>query len=56
MTIRELHLRKALAEPSVKADILDLITRRVAGWAWPAAYLKIGTVEEWNAAVRGGAE
>jgi len=52
MTINQLHLEAALADAAVKAEIIDLVYRGVADWAWPAAYLKIATVEEWRKAVK----
>ena len=56
MTLTHLHIEAALADPAVKADIIDLVYRRVADWAWPAAYLKIATPEEWRKAVKGMTE
>ena len=53
MTIAQLHIEAALASPAVKAEIIDLVCRGVADWAWPAAYLKIASPEEWRKAVRG---
>lgn len=53
MTLPQLHIEAALASPTVKAEIIDLVYRGVADWAWPAAYLKIATVEEWRKAVKG---
>ena len=53
MTLRQLHIEAALADPVARAEILNLIDRNVADWAWPAAYLKIATVEEWRKAVQG---
>jgi hypothetical protein len=52
MTIAQLHIEAALASPTVKAEIVDLVYRNVADWAWPAAYLKIATAEEWRKAVK----
>jgi hypothetical protein len=53
MTIHQLHIEAALASPAIKAEIIDLVYRNVADWAWPAAYLKIATAEEWRKAVKG---
>ena len=53
MTLPQLHIETALADPAVKADIIDLIYRRVADWAWPAAYTKLASPEEWRKAVKG---
>jgi len=53
MTLPQLHIESALADPTVKAEIIDLVYRNVAEWAWPVAYLKIATVEEWRKAVKG---
>jgi hypothetical protein len=53
MTLHQLHIEAALASPVVKAEIIDLVYRNVADWAWPAAYLKIASPEEWRKAVRG---
>ena len=52
MTLPQLHIETALADVWVKAEIIDLVYRNVAEWAWPAAYLKIATVEEWRKAVK----
>jgi hypothetical protein len=52
MTINQLHLEAALADAAVKAEIIDLVYRGVADWAWPAAYLKIASPEEWRKAVK----
>ena len=54
MTLPQLHIEAALASPAVKADIIDLIYRNVADWAWPAAYTKLAPPEEWRKAVRSG--
>jgi len=53
MTINQIHLEAALADPRVKAEIIDLIYRNVADWAWPAAYMKLASPEEWRKAVKG---
>ena len=53
MTLTQLHLEAALADPAVKAEIIDLIYFRVADWAWPAAYTKLAPPEEWRKAVKG---
>jgi len=53
MTINQMHLEAALADPLVKAEIIDLIYRNVADWAWPAAYMKLASPEEWRKAVKG---
>lgn len=52
MTLPQLHIEAALASPTVKAEIMNLIDRNVADWAWPAAYLKMATAEEWRKAVK----
>jgi len=52
MTLPQLHIEAALASPTVKAEIIDLVYRNVADWAWPAAYLKIAPPEEWRKAVK----
>jgi hypothetical protein len=41
------NMREILADPAAKADILDLLTREVAEWAWPPAYLRVATPEQW---------
>ena len=53
MTRTHLYLETALADPAVKAEIIDLIYLRVADWAWPAAYTKLASPEEWRKAVKG---
>ena len=53
MTLTHLHIESALADPAVKAEIIDLVYRRVADWAWPAAYTKLASPEEWRKAVKG---
>lgn len=53
MTLPQLHIESALSDPTVKAEIIDLVYRNVAEWAWPAAYLKIASPEEWRKAVKG---
>jgi hypothetical protein len=53
MTINQIHLEAALADPWVKAEIIDPIYRNVADWAWPAAYTKLAAPEEWRKAVKG---
>ena len=53
MTLTQLHLKAALASPTVKAEIIDLVYRGVADWAWPAAYTKLAPPEEWRQAVKG---
>ena len=53
MTLTHLHIESALADHAVKAEIIDLIYRNVADWAWPAKYLKLAPPEEWRKAVRG---
>ena len=52
MTLPQLHLESALADPTVKAEIIELVYRNVADWAWPAAYTKLAPPEEWRKAVR----
>lgn len=54
MTLPQLHIEAALASPTVKAEIIDLVYRGVADWAWPAAYTKLAPPEEWRKAVRSG--
>jgi hypothetical protein len=54
MTLPQLHIEAALASPTVKAEIIDLVYRGVADWAWPAAYLKLAPPQEWRKAVRSG--
>ena len=53
MTLPQLHIEAALADPAVKAEIIDLVYRRVADWAWPAKYLKLAPPEEWRKAAKG---
>ena len=53
MTINQLHIEAALASPTVKADIIDLVYHNVADWAWPAAYTRLASPEEWRKAVKG---
>lgn len=52
MTLPQLYIETALASPAVKAEIIDLVYRGVADWAWPAAYTKLAPPEEWRKAVR----
>ena len=52
MTLTHLHIESALADPAVKAEIIDLVYRGVADWAWPAKYLKLAPPEAWRKAVR----
>lgn len=53
MTLSQLHIESALSDPTVRGEIIDLVYRNVAEWAWPAAYLKIASPEEWRKAVKG---
>jgi hypothetical protein len=46
------EIRAALSDPAIRADILDLVTREVAPWAWPAKYIKIAAVDVWAEEVR----
>jgi hypothetical protein len=46
------EIRVALSDPATRADILDLVTREVAPWAWPAKYIKIAAVDVWAEEVR----
>jgi hypothetical protein len=50
----ERNMREILADPATRADILDLLTREVAEWAWPPAYLRVATPEQWAEGVANG--
>jgi hypothetical protein len=52
MTLPQLHIEAALASPTVKAEIIDLVYLRVADWAWPAAYTKLAPPGEWRKAIK----
>lgn len=54
MTIPQLHIEAALASPTVRVEIIDLVYRNVADWAWPTIYTRLAPAEEWRKAVRGG--
>lgn len=53
MTLHQLHIEAALASPTVKAEIIDLVYRNVADWAWPTIYTRLASPEEWRKAVKG---
>lgn len=53
MTIAQLHIQAALASPAIKAEIIDLVYRNVADWAWPTIYTRLASSEEWRKAVKG---
>lgn len=52
MTLPQLHIETALADPVVKAEILNLIDRNVADWVWPTIYTRLASPEEWRKAVK----
>jgi len=50
----ERNMREILADPAAKADIIDLLLREVAEWAWPPRYTRVATPEQWAEGVKNG--
>lgn len=50
----ERNMAQVLADPATRADILDLLTREVAEWAWPPKYTRVATPGQWAEGVKRG--